>query len=43
MVNLREQATADAKMRTIDALADYHKAKVEFDLITRRMAFGNQS
>ena len=37
MVNLREQATADARIRTIDALADYHKAIVEFGLITKRM------
>jgi outer membrane protein TolC len=36
MVNLREQATADARIRTIDALADYHKAVVEFELIVNR-------
>ena len=30
-VNLREQATAEAALREIDALADYHKAMAAYE------------
>jgi cobalt-zinc-cadmium efflux system outer membrane protein len=34
MVNLREQATADARVRMIDASADYHRAVADFEAVT---------
>lgn len=36
-VNQRELATADAEFREIKALADYHKARAEYDAATARL------
>ena len=35
-VNLREQATFDAALRRIDALVEYHRAKVAYEVILGR-------
>ena len=40
MVNLREQATADARQRSIDALADYHRAMAELEATSAGMITG---
>jgi cobalt-zinc-cadmium efflux system outer membrane protein len=42
MVNLREQATADARQRAIDALADYHRATAEMEAASAGMMSGGQ-
>ena len=34
LVNLREQAATDAALQELDALADYHRAKVELRAAT---------
>lgn len=36
LVNLREQSTADARMRSIEALNDYHRAYADLEAITAR-------
>lgn len=38
MVNLREQATADARLRAIDALGDFHRAVTEATAISGGLA-----
>ena len=35
-VNLREQATFDASLRRVEALVEYHRAKVAYDAILGR-------